>query len=75
MCYHSPFIKFISKSSEGIIMIFDWFEVMRILDSIVIYVLHKNADDKTPYHTPLKKWMIKFESLKVPIIRGYIIEK
>lgn len=75
MCYHSPFIKFISKSSEGIIMIFDWFEVMRILDSIVIYVLHKNADDKTPYHSPLKKWMIIFESLKVPIIRGYIIEK
>lgn len=67
MRYHSTFIKFISKSSEDIIMIFDWFEAMRILDSIVVYVLHKNIDDKTPCHSPLKKWMIIFEILKIPI--------
>lgn len=63
----ADFKQYISESSEDIIMIFDWFEAMKILDSIVISVLHKNDDDKTPYHSPLKKWMIIFELLKVPI--------
>lgn len=44
-----------------------FYEIMDFLDNIIIDVIHNNKFDKTPYRSKIKKWMIVFVILKIPI--------